>query len=117
MKIVTDLIVKSAHKEYDCDACKIIINAFGSIDRFIYESIFKLNLQQTISLKLAKSYGSKILIGDSYRKLFYVDDNGKLVTFRGLTDIEKICKLFDITQEVTAIWPQNKRSYPITLRL
>ena len=103
MKIVTDLIVKSAHKEYDCDACKLIVDAFGSLDKFMTEFYYEMDLDQFKALGLANKNGSKILIGDSYRKLFYVDDNGKLVTFRGLTDIEKICKLFDITQEVTAI--------------
>ena len=101
MKIVTDLIVRSAHKEYDCDACKLIINAFGSLDRFIYKFVFDLNLEQVISLKLAKSYGSKILIGDSYRKLFYIEDDKTLVTFRGLADIQKICQHLEITEELT----------------
>lgn len=99
MSNISDKEIKSARKEYHCHACYLILQIFSSFERFIDDFQDIITEEEINDLKKAEQQGFKILKGDSYRKVFFIDDNNEPCTFNGLLEIDKICQKYDIYEE------------------
>lgn len=78
-----------ARKQYNCDACRFILEAWCKAD------IETLTEDEQIAYQLAKSHNFKILPGERYIKQPQIYD-GRFTTFRGIPNMNAICHKYKL---------------------